>query len=218
MQHNAPKRCRLVLIVQNQKVKKWKEKTQEYINSAIEGGDIAAVIFEDNQYGEIIKKCMPEIQKHNIACVVIGNKKDAEQNKCDGFQCSVNDKNIKELVENYQQKMIVGVGDIQTRHQAMVAAECEPDYIMIGSINDEKNEQAKIENMKLAKWYAQWSKVPCIVVGDENIKCVDEIAKTQGEFVALASVVFNADEKNKITKQVKNINQILDQNAPKFDY
>jgi thiamine-phosphate pyrophosphorylase len=80
---------------------------------------------------------------------------------------------------------IAGIGDLETRHDAMVAAESGADYVMFGD-NARPSIDALIERVA---WWADVFEVPCVAYATG----LDEIAplvEAGADFVAVGDAVF----------------------------
>jgi thiamine-phosphate pyrophosphorylase len=82
--------------------------------------------------------------------------------------------------------MIVGAGNLHSRHDAMTAGEMDIDYVFFGSVSGEADGQA----IALAEWWAQTFQVPAVLSQPD---ATAETADAHGaEFLALSHSVWSA--------------------------
>ena len=71
-----------------------------------------------------------------------------------------------------QDKMVVGVGGIKTRDEALDLGEARPDYVFFGRFNYDNTPEPHPRNLGLARWWAEIIEIPCILLGGSHINSV----------------------------------------------
>ena len=103
---------------------------------------------------------------------------------------------LKAAVAALKPAMIVGAGDLHSRHDAMTAGELDIDYVFFGSTGGQNDAQAA----DLAEWWAQTFEVPAVLSQPE---ATAETADARGaEFLALSQSLWSAADPAKAMQAV----------------
>lgn len=95
---------------------------------------------------------------------------------------------LKAAVAALKPAMIVGAGNLHSRHDAMTAGEMDIDYVFFGSTDGQADAQAA----DLAEWWAQTFEVPAVLSQPD---ATAESANARGaEFLALSHSLWSATE------------------------
>src|SRR5262249_29451109 len=86
---------------------------------------------------------------------------------------------------------IVGCGGLETRHDAMVAAEAGADYVMFGEPDEGGDRPSLDAVIDRVGWWAEVFEVPCIGCAGSADE-VGPLAAAGAEFVAVGEWIFNA--------------------------
>lgn len=103
----------------------------------------------------------------------------------DGVHLTGGFKAVKAAVELLKPDLIVGAGDIRSRHDAMSKGELDIDYLMFGT----PGEPAGPQIAELARWWAETFEIPCVFM-DENPQTATE---TGAEFVGIGPALWSSD-------------------------
>lgn len=210
-------RCRLVLIMPDIGDPDFAEKI---IGDALKGGDVASVIIpqyghDEQLFQKIAEKLVPIVQKADCAALIAGDSRVAGRVKADGMHIAAGLAEMREAVEKFVPKLIVGGGNAKDRHTALELGELQPDYLFFGKIGGDIKPEAHPRNLELGEWWSAMVAIPCIVMGGTDIASVLAVAETGSEFVALQSAVFA--EPARAASIVAEINALLDEKAPRFN-
>jgi len=118
--------------------------------------------------------------------------------KCDDFYA-------EKILHNT--RMMLGVGGIKTRHEAMEIGEKNPDYVMFGKLGADKKLQPHPRNVALGAWWASMMEIPCLVQAGADVESLGDIVATGAEFVALEEAILGAPD---MMQALERANQILD--------
>ena len=213
----APNRCRIVLIAP---AGETPEAFEARLRKAITGGDIASLILPANGMDEasfqaFAQRVVPTAQAAGIAVIIVEDTRIAGRVGADGLHLDGTRKALEEAIENYQPKMMVGVGGARTRDEALELGEARPDYIFFGRFGYDTKPEPHNRNLSLGAWWAEMIEIPCIVMAGSDIASVEAVGATGAEFVALSSAVFGdgVDPEDAIRRA----NAILDETAPRFE-
>jgi thiamine-phosphate pyrophosphorylase len=93
-------------------------------------------------------------------------------------------------VERLKPDRIAGAGGMTTRHDAMLAAEADADYVLFGEpdLNGERPSLSAIENR--VSWWAEVFQPPCVAYAT-SLDEVAALAAVGADFVAVADFVWN---------------------------
>jgi thiamine-phosphate pyrophosphorylase len=158
--------------------------------AAFDSADIAAVLMrlpDDEDERALInrvKAIAPAVQKADAALILDGHTAIVARGGADGAHLTGLTA-FEDHVGSLKPDRIAGVGGLETRHDAMVAAESGADYVMFGD-NARPSLEALIERVA---WWAQVFEIPCVAYAatlDEITPLVDAGA----DFVAVGDAVF----------------------------
>ncbi len=157
--------------------------------AAIDSADIAAVLLrlpDDDERALInrVKQIAPTVQKADAALILDGHPRLVARGGADGAHLTGIDA-FAEAVGSLKPGRIAGIGGLDTRHDAMVAAESGADYVMFGD-NARPSLEALIERVS---WWADVFEIPCVAFA----AALDEIGplvRAGADFVAVGDAVF----------------------------
>jgi thiamine-phosphate pyrophosphorylase len=113
----------------------------------------------ENAYKALVKAVAPVAQKAGAAVLIEGEPGLVRMLGVDGLHVSGGIKAVREAVSALKPNMIVGVGDIGTRHDAMQKAELDIDYILFGPLSGAISEPER----ELAQWWAETMEIPSVL-------------------------------------------------------
>jgi len=221
-----PNRCRLVLVTTGEIVRTWSDSGAQIITSALSAGDVASIIFSQDKLDEtefltLVRPLVEAAQSCGVAAIVAGDSRVAGRVGADGIQLGQDPDLLRDAVERFTPKQMVGVGNVRTRHNALVLGEIEPDYMMFGKTDGDTHDEPHPKNLNLGEWWASMVEIPGIVMGGRQIESVIGVAQTGVDFVALGTAIFapdsNANNAQSAATRVKQANQVLDEHAPEFE-
>ena len=216
-------RCRLVLILQELEISSLSRPDLQKITSA---GDIATVIFsapgmDENAFQTAAQPLVSAVQENGIAAIVEFHTRAAGRVGADGLQLGQDPDAVEDAVDTYSPKMMVGAGNVKTRHNALVIGELQPDYLMFGKPGGDIRPEPHPKNIDLGAWWSAMVEIPCVVLGGSDINSVVDVAATGAEFVALNAAIFKPDtdaiDIDDAADRVAQANKLLNDNAPPFE-
>jgi thiamine-phosphate pyrophosphorylase len=157
--------------------------------AALDSADIAAVLLrlpadDDRALINRVKAIAPVVQKFEAALILDGHPQIVARSGADGAHLT-GLAAFEEAVGALKPDRIAGIGGIESRHDAMVAAESGADYVMFGD-NARPSFEALVERVS---WWAEVFEVPCVAYAT----ALDEIAPLAdagADFVAIGGAVF----------------------------
>ena len=211
-----PRRCRIVLIAP---AGMSAERFATRLRQAMDGGDIASLILpvngmDDASFQHFCEHVAPIAQDGGIAVVIEQNTQIAGRIGADGIHLETGPAEISNDIERLQQRLMVGVGGVKSRDDALDLGELRPDYIFFGRFGYDNKPDPHPRNISLATWWAEMIEIPCIVMAGSDIGSVVEAAATGAEFVALSAAVFSDETDPR--GAIQQANALLDEKAPQF--
>jgi thiamine-phosphate pyrophosphorylase len=157
--------------------------------AAFDSADIAAVLMrlpDEDERALInrVKTIAPTVQKADVALILDGHATIVARSGADGAHLS-GLAAFEDAAASLRPERIAGIGGLETRHDAMVAAESGADYVMFGD-NALPSLDAVIERVS---WWAEVFAVPCVAFAT----ALDEIAplvEAGADFVAVGDAIF----------------------------
>ena len=223
-------RCRLVLVA-NAKLllpdggSDRRDVTAGF-DACMKAGDIASAIFdhgglEESVFQATIEPLVEIAQANGVAAVVCDHSRVAGRVAADGFQLGQDPDALKAAIEKFHPAMMVGAGNVKTRHNALVLGEMQPDYLMFGKPGGDTRTDANPKNLDLGAWWSSMVEIPCIVLGGTSTDSALTVAKTGAEFVALGEAVFAPHNEgidfDAAAAAIAHANRLLDDHAPRFE-
>lgn len=95
---------------------------------------------------------------------------------------------VAAAISTIKPAMIVGAGNLHSRHDAMTAGEMDVDYVFFGSTDGRPDAQAA----DLAEWWAQTFEVPAVLSQPDAL--ADTADARGAEFLALSQSLWSAPE------------------------
>lgn len=103
----------------------------------------------------------------------------------DGVHITTGPEDLADAVTTLKPSMIVGAGNIHSRHDAMTAGEMDVDYVFFGPIDGSEDAQAA----DLAQWWSETFEIPGVL----SLPAAKPGADARGaEFLALSASLWSA--------------------------
>lgn len=163
------------------------------LREALGAADIAAVLArlapaDERSLINQVKALARIVQEKDVALIVDGHPEIVARSGADGAHLTGVEE-FQDHVGSLKPDRIAGIGGLQTRHDAMRAAERGADYVMFGE-PDENGERPSFEAVcERVNWWSEVFQTPCVgYAGD-----LDEIAalvKAGADFVAVGDFIF----------------------------
>lgn len=137
------------------------------IDAAGAGGAAALLLprgtRSENAYKDFVKAVVKPAQAADIAVLVEGPPELVRLLGADGLHVTGGIGAVREAVEALKPDMIVGIGDVRTRHDAMQKAELGIDYVLFGPLSGAIDDAQR----ELARWWAETMQVPGVLSDPE---------------------------------------------------
>ncbi|MEZ5841386.1 MAG: thiamine phosphate synthase [Hyphomicrobiales bacterium] len=166
------------------------------LEAALGAGDVAAVLIHCESSGEaelqdIAEALTPIAQAHGAAVVLAGDSRIVGRAKADGIHVADGIESVRDAIDRLQrQNLIVGAGNLKTRHEAMEAGEAGADYVFFGMLDKPEEAEFHPKTAALGEWWAAMFEPAAVVLAGADIASVGEAAQTRADFIALRAAVW----------------------------
>ncbi len=149
---------------------------------------VARGTLDDATYGKLATAVINVAQGAGCAVLLEDDVALARRLGADGVHVSGDAGDLQAAVAALKPKLIVGAGNISSRHDAMTAGEMDIDYVMFGPISGDADPQSA----DLAQWWAETFEVPAVFSQpDASAETVDPRG---AEFLALSTSLWSAPD------------------------
>lgn len=157
------------------------------LGAALEGADVAAVLLrfaegDERTQTNRIKTLAPAVQARDAALLSDGHARLAARAGADGANLT----GIRDLIdalETLKPDRIAGCAGLETRHDAMLAAESGADYVMFGEPSD-AGRPAFPAVLERIGWWAEVFELPCVGYAADADEA-EALARAGADFVAV---------------------------------
>ncbi len=134
------------------------------LKAALAEHEVAALLLprgslSENAYKTLVKSVAPMAQKAGAAVLIEGEPGLVRLLGVDGLHVPGGIKAVREAVDALKPQMIVGVGEVHSRDDAMSKGELEVDYILFGPLSG----TITPEEREMARWWAETMEVPSVL-------------------------------------------------------
>ncbi|MET0445156.1 MAG: thiamine phosphate synthase [Pseudorhodoplanes sp.] len=162
--------------------------------AALDSADVAAVLLRLPQEDERaltnrVKALAPTVQNFGAALIVDGHPGIVARGGADGAHLS-GITAFEDVVGSLKPDRIAGAGRLETRHDAMLAAERGADYVMFGEPDENHQRPALEAILERVSWWAEVFQSPCVGYA-ANAEEVSQLAQAGADFVAVGDFVFS---------------------------
>ena len=164
------------------------------LEPALAAADIAAVLLrlELDEEAELIGRIQllaPLVQRAGAALVLDGNVDLVGRSGADGAHLT-GIHAFEGAIDRLKPDRIAGAGGMTTRHDAMLAAEADADYVLFGEpdLNGARPSLSAIEAR--VAWWAEVFQPPCVAYAT-SLDEVAALAAVGADFVAVADFVWS---------------------------
>jgi thiamine-phosphate pyrophosphorylase len=157
--------------------------------------DIAAVLLRlpaTDERGQVnhVKALAPTVQNRGAALLLDGHPDLAARAGADGSHVSGIEA-LGSAIATLKPARIAGCGGLETRHEAMVAAEAGADYVMFGEPDTSGGRPAFQAIAQRVAWWAEVFEIPCVGFA-ATLDEVEPLAAAGADFIAIGDCVFGA--------------------------
>lgn len=164
------------------------ERLKSALAAAVAEHDVAALLLprgalSENAYKALAKAIVPLAQQHGAAALVEGDPGLVRLLGADGLHVQGGIEATRQAIAALKPDFIVGVGDVQSRDDAMSLGELGIDYILFGPLSGVMSADAR----DTARWWAETMEIPSVLSDPE---ATDASSTAEGcEFIGLPLVL-----------------------------
>ena len=160
---------------------------------ALETGLVSALLIRraglgKEDYKNRVEALRPLAQSSDCAVLLEDCPELVKKFKADGVYMSSGQNRFVEALNALKPQFIVGAGDIDSRHEAMLRGEAGADFILFGTLEHAPDEAAR----ELARWWADLFETPCVLSNPTTP--VARLAFDNVEFIGLGENVWHAPD------------------------
>lgn len=157
------------------------------------GADIASVLLrlpdaDERTLINRIKELAPVVQDRGAALLIEGRPDLVARSGADGAHL-VGVGALTAALPMLKPDRIAGVGDLRTRHDAMVAAEAGADYVMFGDPGPRDRRPSFEAVLERVEWWAEVFETPCVALAS-TLEEIAPLVAAGADFIALGEAVF----------------------------
>lgn len=162
------------------------------LGPALAAADIAAVLIpvaaaDERTLINRIKAIAPTVQERGAALLLDGRPDLVARAGADGAHLTGVDA-VREAIGALKPARIAGAGGLESRHDAMLAAEAGADYVMFGDPGPAGKRPSFEAIHERVAWWTEVFEVPCVAYA-ASLAEVDRLGAA--EFVALGPFIFS---------------------------
>jgi len=165
------------------------------LDAALNAGDVASLIIAAEGLSRealavAAERLVPIAQANGVAAIV-AERAALDPSGADGLNVATGLSDLVDAVGALRPARIVGASGIHSRHEAMVFAEADCDYLFFGRFDGDTGPAIHEGALELAAWWSALFEIPAIVMGGGALDCIAEAARARIEFVALRNAVWS---------------------------
>ncbi|MCF6343572.1 MAG: thiamine phosphate synthase [Devosiaceae bacterium] len=172
-----------IIIPANGKIKQLLQNITELLKHVPVAALLLSKGHEQTEYEQIAKQILPITKAHDCALLLDNEPNLTKSIGADGVHIDGDIKTIKAALEELKPDLIVGAGNVTSKHEAMEKGELGVDYVFFSETNAEEG-----NSFDLANWWVETFEVPAIY----NIKNKDLSNNPQTEFLAFNFTDFSS--------------------------
>jgi thiamine-phosphate pyrophosphorylase len=167
---------------------------QDMLGAALKSGDVAAVLLrlaaaDERTLIRCAKTLAPVVQDQSAALLLDGLPDIVAHVGADGAHLS-DIAAFEAALGTLKPARIAGCGGLQTRHDAMLAAEAGADYVMFGDPDQRQHRPSLDSVVERVDWWAELFEIPCVGFAG-SMDEVAPLADAGAEFIALGDWIFD---------------------------
>src|SRR5262245_56657873 len=163
------------------------------LGQALGAADVAAVLLrlpqtDERSHVNQAKALAPTVQDKGAAHILDGHPDLAVRAGADGAHLTGIDA-LNEALATLKPARIAGCAGLESRHDAMLAAEAGADYVMFGEPDEDGNRPSFEAITERLAWWAEVFEIPCVGFA-ASLDEVEALARAGADFVAVGDCVF----------------------------
>lgn len=169
----------------------------QVLENTLKGGDVASILIlppEDDDYQRAAEKLVPIAQDQDVAALLYNDSQIMGRTNADGLHLDGQVTDIVSTVKTHAGRKVMGVGSVNSRHEAMEMGEGPIDYLFFGRLDGDTKPDIFPKMFKLAEWWCSLFEVPAVVMGGNSLQSVAQASNAGIDFVGLRTALWDADD------------------------
>jgi len=137
-------------------------------------------------YISLVSQIAPLARSHDCALLLDNSPDLVRKLKVDGVHITAGQSEFTEAANALKPDFIVGAGNINSRHEAMLRGEAGADYLSFGA----PGRAPDSEQLALAEWWAEIFEIPCLLFAP--LTPLDHLVPVRCEFIGLGKNLWSA--------------------------
>jgi thiamine-phosphate pyrophosphorylase len=163
------------------------------LGAALAHADVAAVLLrledaDERTLVDRVKVLAPTVQRSGAALLLDGLPGIVVRSGADGAHVTGTEA-IEGALQSLKPDRIAGVGGLDSRHDAMLAAQAGVDYVMFGEPAPDGHRPSFAAIAERTAWWAEVFEVPCVGYA-ASLDEVVALTRARAEFIAVGDLVF----------------------------
>jgi len=176
--------------------------------AALAAGDVAAVLLrladgDERSLINCVKALCPVVQDRGAALLLDGHVELVARAGADGAHLTGLEA-FTGAIERLKPERIAGIGGLESRHDAMTAAEAGADYVMFGEPDPSGARPSFAAVEERIAWWAEVFEIPCVGYAASSNE-VAPLVKAGADFVALGDWVWQHDAAKAIAEAASHL-------------
>lgn len=165
----------------------------DQLHDALSAADVSAVLLrlapaDERTLINRVKALAKIAQGKDVALIVDGHPDIVARAGADGAHLA-DIEIFEEAVGGLKPDRIAGVGGLETRHDAMLAAERGADYVMFGEPNEDGEQPSFDAVQDRIAWWAEVFQTPCVGYAN-SLDEIPSLIQAGADFVAVGDFIF----------------------------
>lgn len=155
----------------------------ERLEAIMGEADVACLVLDfapDEDWDAALTALLPPAQRRECAVLLTRRLELIDAHGADGIHSATGLDNLEDLIERHSPRLIVGAGELRTRHDAMEHGEAGADYVLFGRWETGKSDPDKMAAR--AAWWSELFEPPCVAVA-VNAAEAERLAEAGADFV-----------------------------------
>lgn len=156
--------------------------------------DVACLVVDfaaEEDWDGALAAVLPPAQRRECAVLLTRRLDLLDTYGADGVHATTGIDDLEDLIERYAPRLIVGAGELRTKHDAMEHGEAGADYVLFGRWAVGASDPDKMASR--AEWWAALFEVPCVAVATD-VGEAERLARLGADFVMPALDLWEADD------------------------
>jgi thiamine-phosphate pyrophosphorylase len=163
------------------------------LNGIFGAADVAAVLLrlqdaDERSLINRVKSAAPGVQAAGAALLLGGRPGIVARAGADGAHLASPDA-LQAALPSLKPDFIVGAGGLQSRHDAMVAAEAGADYVMFGEPDADGQHPSRDAVIDRVAWWSEVFEIPCVGYASA-LDAIDALVAAGADFIAVGDALF----------------------------